>query len=542
MASPLTTWVWFCLVLARLKSAESRFVRGRLAAMDEFYDRNQEPFEAAPLDRTQRIFSAPVWNFLQVPEASDLNQPQYRCSNGALFLRVSLIRYSNLRFEDGVQLFSLPKRCRDSISVYKWWLMIKFAYTGCLPAIQTGDDVGFHSLKLNYYDHLLQRNMTSMAVCENPSGSTQAGSLLVICRTPQVTVKLPRGSVLWKVKELDFFTKRYSVRQRKTPNALFVVISKLRNMDTGFEVVYSDSSGKLCTVLASCFHKLQQQGVRHHVKRALEQQDYFDLWNFYDIPSEAFDPQRIATTQTWTSSVIDSPQSSGSSGTDTIYDYGEGFYQLWGLGEIPEKPYSGIDIIIPAQATTTAPTTTTMMATPATTTTTTVAPTSTTTAPTTTTATTTAAPATTTQQLPLTTAALNHHLDNSGPHPTTTTTTTAPTHQLPYNNNCCPATTTTTTMPRHHHYHDHNSCPDHHDSYNNCCPGHHHNNYGDGCPHDDCCPHNHHLDNSGPHPHDYHDNNCPYHDNNCPYHHDYKQLLPRHHHNNHGDNNCPPPP
>ncbi|KAK2905797.1 hypothetical protein Q8A73_009740 [Channa argus] len=230
MASALTAWVWICLILARLRNAESRFAHGRLAALDEFYDGNEEPFEAAPLDWTERRFSAAIWNFLQVPGASDFNQPLYRCSHGALFLRISLIRYSNLHLGDGVQLLSLPKRCHVSISVYKWWLMVKLPYTSCHPAIQTGDDTGFQSLKLNYYDHLLQRNMTGIAVCENPVRLTQAASLLVICRAPQVTVKLPRGTLLRKVKELDFFTKDPSVRQWKTSDALFVAILKLRNM------------------------------------------------------------------------------------------------------------------------------------------------------------------------------------------------------------------------------------------------------------------------------------------------------------------------
>ena len=56
--------------------------------------------------------------------------------------------------------------------------------------------------KLHYFDHLLQEDMTGIAVCENSLMSLRAASPMVTCRTTQVTVKLPRATKLRKVKEL----------------------------------------------------------------------------------------------------------------------------------------------------------------------------------------------------------------------------------------------------------------------------------------------------------------------------------------------------
>ncbi|XP_051259123.1 uncharacterized protein LOC127365263 [Dicentrarchus labrax] len=213
MGSALMAWVCIGLTLAQLNNAEShRDAHGHLAGQDELF---QQLFFAAPED-SDRSFRAPVWNFLHVEDPlltssthlyhherkmSDINQPQYRCSNGTLFLRFSLIRYSNLRLEDGVQLLSLPDRCHSSISIYRWWLLVKLP-TGCYTAIRPGDGTGYHPVKLHYFDHLLQEAMTGMAVCENPVVLPQAAPPLVTCRTTHVTVKLPHGTKLRKVKEL----------------------------------------------------------------------------------------------------------------------------------------------------------------------------------------------------------------------------------------------------------------------------------------------------------------------------------------------------
>ncbi|XP_040913578.1 uncharacterized protein LOC121194667 [Toxotes jaculatrix] len=207
MASVLMAWVWIGLTLAQLNNAETqRYAHGRLADQDERYDGNEQRFEAAPEKGTERSFPAPVWNFLQGsgngPETSDFNQPQYRCSNGTLFLRFSLIRYTNLHLEDGSRLLSLPDRCDSSVQIYRWWLLVKLPYTGCYTATQTGDGNDFHPLKLHYFDRLRQENVTGMAICDHPVMLPQAASPLVTCGTTHVTVKLPHETELRKVKEL----------------------------------------------------------------------------------------------------------------------------------------------------------------------------------------------------------------------------------------------------------------------------------------------------------------------------------------------------
>ncbi|XP_032386129.1 mucin-5AC [Etheostoma spectabile] len=128
--------------------------------------------------------------------------------------------------------------------------------------------------------------MMGMAVCENPEVSP-----LVTCGT-SITVKLPRETKLKEVKELDDFVyDGYSVSQWKTPNALFVQISKLPDKDSGFELVYLDSTGKLHTKLAICY----QKQLKHRVARALEEPDIFELWDFEETPVEPFDPDTTST-------------------------------------------------------------------------------------------------------------------------------------------------------------------------------------------------------------------------------------------------------
>lgn len=68
--------------------------------------------------------------------------------------------------------------------------------------VQTGDGVGSLPLKLHYFDQMLKENMTGMAVCNNSETSPQAGSPLVTCGVAQITVTLPQGAKLKKVKDL----------------------------------------------------------------------------------------------------------------------------------------------------------------------------------------------------------------------------------------------------------------------------------------------------------------------------------------------------
>ncbi|KAM7406712.1 hypothetical protein PAMA_002765 [Pampus argenteus] len=97
-------------------------------------------------------------------------------------------------------------------------------------ATYAGDQMKYCPFKLHYFDRLLQENMTGMAVCKNSGMSPDVASPVVSCKT-SITVKLPGGAKLRKVKELDFFTNEgFSVRQQNTPNALYVEISKLPDM------------------------------------------------------------------------------------------------------------------------------------------------------------------------------------------------------------------------------------------------------------------------------------------------------------------------
>ncbi|KAM8749968.1 uncharacterized protein AB9X84_014600 [Acanthopagrus schlegelii] len=387
MAFALMAWVWIALMLAqRNKAGSHRYAQGRLGS--------QEAFGAAPQEWTDRSSYAPVWNFLQVSGASDINQPQYRCSNGTLSLRFSLIRYSNLHLEDGAQLLSLPDKCHRSIHI---------PYTGCCTAIQSGEGIGSWPLKLHYFDRLLQENITGMAVCKKTAMSPRAASLLVTCRGESVTVKLPRDAELKKVKRHEFLTNQgCSLRKWRTPAALFVEMSKLPDRDSGFEVVYLHS-GELCMVLAACAPVFSEKDGRHHVRRSLEEPDVFDLWGFDDIPVEPFDPEReqTATTAQATTAQTTTTGSSGTDATIAEENVDDGvFSELWGFEEIPEEPYIGIDMTdapTTATATTAAPTTSApTTAAPTTAATTTAAPTTSapTTAAPTTAAPTTAAPTT----------------------------------------------------------------------------------------------------------------------------------------------------
>ncbi|GLD67031.1 serine/threonine-protein kinase pim-2-like protein [Lates japonicus] len=66
MASTLMAWVWIGLTLAQLNNAEShRYTHGPQAEQDERHDGNEQPFEEATENWTDRSFPTPVWNFLQ---------------------------------------------------------------------------------------------------------------------------------------------------------------------------------------------------------------------------------------------------------------------------------------------------------------------------------------------------------------------------------------------------------------------------------------------------------------------------------------------
>ncbi|KAM7379945.1 hypothetical protein PAMP_003277 [Pampus punctatissimus] len=66
------------------------------------------------------------------------------------------------------------------------------------------EKAGAWPFKLHYFDRLLQENMTGMAVCKNSGMSPEVASPVVSCKT-SITVKLPGGAKLRKVKELGFW-------------------------------------------------------------------------------------------------------------------------------------------------------------------------------------------------------------------------------------------------------------------------------------------------------------------------------------------------
>lgn len=143
--------------------------------------------------------------------------------------------------------------------------------------------------------------------------------------------------------------------------------------DSGFELIYFDSTGKLCTKLAICYQKL-----RHRVNRALEEPDFFKKWDFKDssielleepdhfkrwgfedTPVEPFDPAHLMhdtdlmhDTQ-WIKSMETATKAPNS---ETVAEDSTELFELWGIEDIPDEPYDGFDVEI---TTPTAPTITT---------------------------------------------------------------------------------------------------------------------------------------------------------------------------------------
>ncbi|XP_059199229.1 mucin-2-like [Centropristis striata] len=348
MASAPMAWVWICLMLAQLNNAESHlYGHGGV-------DGPEQQFLATPEGKTGRSSPTPVWHFLQGSgKKSDFNRPQYHCSDGVLSLRFSLVRYSNIRLEDGTQLWNLPEECGSCMKSYRTWLLVTLPETGCYTATGYGNGTG---LKLHYFDRLLQNDMMGTAVCEAPVISP-----LVTCKNMHILVKLPPETKLKKVKEFDIFTnEEYSVKRQKTPSALFVKISRLPGKDSGFEVVYRDSTGKLCTVLAACSSTSPKKIGRRHVRRSLEEPPEFELWDFPVFPAEPFNPQTPLETGEGTSGGSSTGTGTGTLGPSTgtvtgipglpnvlISDYSE-IAELWEIDKIPEGPYTGIDIVTPS--------------------------------------------------------------------------------------------------------------------------------------------------------------------------------------------------
>lgn len=86
----------------------------------------------------------------------------------------------------------------------------------------------FHRLELRYFDHLLQANISVEASCESPVTALQTATPLVFCRTAGITVKLPPGTRLMRVKALGKDADVGAVTTT-SPGAEFVRITTAAN-------------------------------------------------------------------------------------------------------------------------------------------------------------------------------------------------------------------------------------------------------------------------------------------------------------------------
>lgn len=68
-----------------------------------------------------------------------------------------------------------------------------------LLAPQVSNGVWFFQLKLSYFDHLMQDDVSAVAVCENPEMPLVP---MMACKETEVIVKLPVGTELKRVTTL----------------------------------------------------------------------------------------------------------------------------------------------------------------------------------------------------------------------------------------------------------------------------------------------------------------------------------------------------
>ncbi|XP_034430150.1 uncharacterized protein LOC117754908 [Hippoglossus hippoglossus] len=164
----------------------------------------------------------------------------------------------------------------------------------------------------------------------------------------------------------EFLTnKGGAIKQWKT-SSTFMDISKLPDRDSGHELAYVDATGRLCPKLAACYPTLSKNVLRHHVRRAPQETDFFNMWSYDEIPVDPYDPETTSPPQTTPPPQTPPPQTTPQTTVDPVTeDIDYGFNEFWAFTEIPDEPYIGVDVVIPV-LTTTAPATT---PTPATTTT-----------------------------------------------------------------------------------------------------------------------------------------------------------------------------
>ncbi|XP_051794935.1 uncharacterized protein LOC127530969 [Acanthochromis polyacanthus] len=219
----MMAWVWPALVLlARLTTAEEprRDAHGALAGSEALFSDSEPPMETRS---GGGFLPVPVWKFVKdAADESDLGRPQFLCSNTSLSVRLSLIRHSDLRLQDGRRLPSLQQGCGGSVGTVGPWLLLKLPYTSCHVASQVSNGTWFHQLKLRYFDHLLRENMTAVVTCEDPATLSLPA---VSCQSTDVAVKLPLGSRLQKVKALGKDVVVGRVQTSTTPGPVLVQIS-----------------------------------------------------------------------------------------------------------------------------------------------------------------------------------------------------------------------------------------------------------------------------------------------------------------------------
>lgn len=88
------------------------------------------------------------------------------------------------------------------MDLYKSQIKAHFPADSFVFPLQISNGIWFCQLKLHYFDHLLQENVTGVATCQNPAMSLQLAPPLVTCRKTEVAVKLPVGTRLKRIKAL----------------------------------------------------------------------------------------------------------------------------------------------------------------------------------------------------------------------------------------------------------------------------------------------------------------------------------------------------
>ncbi|CAK6980851.1 mucin-5AC-like isoform X2 [Scomber scombrus] len=440
----MMAWVWLSLVtLARLNTGGiHRDADGRVADLEALFSDSEPQVETRS---GGSFFPVPVWKFLKGRDDDDgdcgdedFSRPHFLCSNSSLSVRFSLIRHSDLRLLDGKKLLALPDGCRGSARTVGPWLQLELPYTGCHTASWISNSARSHQLKVRYFDHLLQANVTGAAACKGPAALLQPAPLLVKCRTTDVTVKLPLGATLRRVKALGKDGVVGTALTMSSSGAVMVQISTTVNTDSILEMVYCNSDGEMSTMLAACF-RAETQSVAHH-PRAYSESDYrLELLQQWELekPTEDVSAENLLDdeTETTTAGPSEGPTVTAPVTIQATYPDSE-IFELWGFDEIPDGPFTGDQTALPTTSSTTP--TTTVTTTP----TTTVTTTPTTTSSTTPTTTVTTTPTTTSSTTPTTTVTTTPTTTTSSTTPTTTTSSTTPTTTT---SSTTPTTTSSTT-------------------------------------------------------------------------------------------------